>query len=139
VIPENGCVLRTETTITRRVVLAPLAVARDVLGYVVFPDGRVRVRRRSARRLWRRLAALEAGVAAGRVAWPAARASVASWFGLARHAHVLRLGRAVFTARDVRNVGKRLLVTALARRGPWTMRPPPAAVVAWPCSRAGGG
>lgn len=94
----------------RRVVVAPLAAERDVLGFVHCPDGRIRVRRRSVRRLWRRLAVLDAGVAMGTIAWSAARASIASWFGLARHAHAFRLGRALFAARDVRNLGKRLLV-----------------------------
>jgi hypothetical protein len=42
----------------RRVVMAPLNHPRDVLGYVLHADGRVRVRRRSGRRLWRRLPAL---------------------------------------------------------------------------------
>ena|SRR5438445_278765 len=76
-------------------------------------DGRRRVRPRSARRLWRRLRALEAAVAVGRVRWPAARASVASWLGLAARADAFRLSRAIFAARDVRNVGKRLLVARL--------------------------
>jgi RNA-directed DNA polymerase len=39
----------------RRVVLAPAGCVRDVLGYVHHSDGRVRVRCRSVRRLWRRL------------------------------------------------------------------------------------
>lgn len=65
------------------------------------------------RRLWRRLPALEAAVQAGTVPWPRARASVASWFGLAKHAHAFRLSRSVFAARDVYNVGKRLLVRAI--------------------------
>jgi hypothetical protein len=42
----------------RRVVLAPLAAPRDVLGYVHYADGRTRIRRRSVRRRWRRLPVL---------------------------------------------------------------------------------
>ena len=87
-----------------RVVVAPLSTPRDFLGYVHHPDGRIRVRRRSVRRLWRRLATLEGG----RVPWRSARASVASWLGLAKHAHAFR------AARDVRNIGKRLLVGRVA-------------------------
>jgi len=94
----------------RRVVLAPLAQPRDVLGYVHYPDGRVRIRRRSVRRLWRRLPALATALDADPARWPQARASVASWFGVAKHAHAFRLSRALFAARDVRNLGKRLLI-----------------------------
>jgi hypothetical protein len=102
----------------RRIVLAPLSCPRDFLGYLHHPGGRTRVRRRSVQRLWRRLRVLHADVAAGRVVWPAARASVASWLGLARYADAFRLSRAIFGARDVRNVGKRLLVrVASARSG----------------------
>lgn len=98
----------------RRVVLAPLACARDVLGYLHLTGGRIRIRRRSVRRLWRRLAAMDERLAMERLAWGSARASVASWFGLAKHADAFRLSRAIFTARDVRNIGKRLLVRSLA-------------------------
>ena len=94
-------------------VIAPLSCPRDFLGYVRHPDGRIRVRRRSVRRLWRRLRSLEGGVASGGVAWPSARASVASWLGLAKHADAFRLSRAIFSVRDVRNVGKRMLVSSL--------------------------
>jgi hypothetical protein len=41
---------------------------------------------------------------------PHARASVASWFGLARYADAYRLSRSIFLIRDVRNIGKRLLI-----------------------------
>ncbi len=97
----------------RRVEIAPLSSPRDFLGYVHFPGGRTRVRRRSVRRLWRRLAALEERLESGRVLWPSARASVASWLGLAKHADAFRLSRAIFGVRDVRNIGKRLLVRSL--------------------------
>ena len=93
-----------------RVVVAPLSTPRDFLGYVHHPDGRIRVRRRSVRRLWRRLATLEGR----RVPWRSARASVASWLGLAKHAHAFRLSRSIFAARDVRNIGTRLLVGRVA-------------------------
>jgi hypothetical protein len=68
------------------------------------------VRRRSVRRLWRRLPALDAALDADPARWAQTRASVASWFGLAKHAHAFRLSRALFAARDVRNLGKRLLI-----------------------------
>src|SRR5204862_4191720 len=70
-----------------RTVVAPLRAPRDVLGYVHLAGGRTRVRRRSVRRLWRRLPLLDAGVRSGAVPWSAARASIASWGGLAAHAH----------------------------------------------------
>ncbi len=99
----------------RRVLLAPLRGALDVLGYVHRPGGRLRVRRRSVRRLWRRLAALEAGHRAGELSWDSVRSSVASWLGLACHADAFELSRIVFDRRDVRHVGKRLLVQRLVR------------------------
>ena len=74
----------------------------------------MRVRRRSVRRLWRRLAVLEERVRAERVAWASVRGSVASWCGLAKHADAFRLSRAISNARDVRNIGKCLLVRRLA-------------------------
>jgi retron-type reverse transcriptase len=94
----------------RRVVIAPLACARDFLGYVHQHGRPVRVRRRSVQRLWRRLAVLDERLESEQLAWPAVRASVASWFGLAAHADAFRLSRTIFGARDVRNIGKRLLV-----------------------------
>ena len=50
----------------RRVVLAPISRPRDVLGYVRHPGDRMRLRRRTARRLWRRLPRLAADAASGR-------------------------------------------------------------------------
>lgn len=93
----------------RRITIAPIECSRDVLGYVHRSDGRIRVRRRSVKRLWHRLPGLEEGVENGRVSPTSARASVGSWFGLARHANAFRLSRAIFSQRDVRNAGKRLL------------------------------
>jgi hypothetical protein len=52
--------------------------------------------------------------ASGELPWPAARSSVASWLGLAKHADAFQLSRAIFTARDVRDIGKRLLVRMAA-------------------------
>jgi len=75
-------------------------------------DGRIRVRRRSARRVWRRLPALAARVEVSDRHRALARASIASWFGLAAHANAFRLSRAIFCARDVGNMGKRLLITS---------------------------
>lgn len=94
----------------RRVLVAPLARPLDVLGYVHRAGGGLRVRRHSVRRLWRRLAVLEAGHRAGDVPWPTVRASVASWIGLACHADARVLSRRIFERRDVRHLGKRLLV-----------------------------
>jgi hypothetical protein len=91
----------------RRVVIAPL------LGYVQLGDGRLRVRRRSVRRLWRRLPVLQRRVSAAATERETARASLASWFGLAKHAHAFRLSRSIFRQRDVDHLGKRLLVKSL--------------------------
>ena len=100
----------------RRVLLAPLECPCDLLGYVHYRDGRSRVRRRSVRRLWRRLPMLARRVAAEKITYAQAHASLASWFGLAKHADAFRLSRAIFSVRDVRNVGKRLLVRTLGGR-----------------------
>lgn len=97
----------------RRVIVAPIGEPCDLLGYVHHADGRSRVRRRSVRRLWRRLRALERLVTAHEMDANTARASVASWFGLARHADAFRLSKRIFTQRDVGNTGKRLLVQSL--------------------------
>lgn len=104
----------------RRVSLTPLGCPQDVLGYVRHPGGRIRVRRRSVRRLWHRIPILAARLADGELAWPEARASLASWLGLAVHADGFRLSRAIFRERDVRNLGHRMLVRSLrmARAGP---------------------
>ncbi len=96
----------------RRVRVAPLDHPHDFLGYVQHPAGRSHIRRRSVRRLWRRLPAIERRLGTGQLAWTAARASVASWFGLAACASAFQLSRTVFGRRDVRNIGKRLLVRA---------------------------
>jgi hypothetical protein len=95
------------------VIVAPIGEPCDLLGYVHHPGGRVRVRRRSVRRLWRRLPALARRVAACEIDSDTARASVASWFGLAKHADAFRLSQRIFTQRDVDNIGKRLLAQSL--------------------------
>jgi len=97
----------------RRVTVAPIGEPCDLLGYVHHADGRTRLRRRSVRRLWRRLPALERRMAAREIDSDKARASVASWFGLAAHADAFRLSKSIFTQRDVDNAGKRLLVQSL--------------------------
>jgi len=91
-------------------VVAPVGEPCDLLGYVHHAGGRSRLRRRSARRLWRRLPALERRLAAGAIDRATARASVASWFGLATHADAFRLSRSIFRQRDIEHIGKRWLV-----------------------------
>jgi len=73
-----------------------------------------------AARLRRRIAdgclpALERRVAAREMEADSARASLASWFGLARPADAFRLSQHIFLQRDVDNTGKRLLVRWLQR------------------------
>ncbi len=98
----------------RRAVITPLHCPCDFLGYVHYADGRSRIRRRSVRHLWRRLPALERRLSAEEISWESARASVASWFGLASHADAFRVSRAIFQERDVGSIGKRLLLKSLA-------------------------
>ena len=97
----------------RRVIVAPVGEPCDLLGYVHHPGGRVRVRRRNVRRLWRRLPALARRVSAGKIDSGSARASVASWFGLAKYADAFRVSKRIVMQRDVENVGKRRLVQSL--------------------------
>jgi hypothetical protein len=97
--------LRPERTSVR-----PVAAGVDFLGYVVYPNGCKRVRRRNVVNVRRRLARLEAGHARGEVSLSHARQSIASWLGLAKHARAFRLSRSLFLAHDVRNIGKRLLL-----------------------------
>lgn len=99
----------------RRRTIAPLSAACDVLGYVHQPDGRVRVRRRNVQRLRTRVAALEEDFENGWGEWNHVRSSLASWVGLAGRADAFRLSRQIFTARDVRNIGKRLVVKRISR------------------------
>jgi hypothetical protein len=68
------------------------------------------------KRLWRRLALLDARLEREQVEWTSVRASLASWHGLALHADAFRLSREIFGRRDVRNLGKRLLVQSLKWR-----------------------
>lgn len=98
----------------RRVVIAPLSCPADFVGYVHHLDGRVRVRRRSVRRLWRRIKRLQWQLVGNQIDGEFVQASLASRFGLAKHADAFRLSRAIFSARDVHNIGKRLLVQTLA-------------------------
>jgi len=97
----------------RRIIVAPIDEPCDLVGYVHHSGGRSRVRRRSVRRLWRRLPVLQHRVDAGKMDRETARASVASWLGLAKHAATFRLSRSIFRQRDVDNVGKRLLLKSL--------------------------
>jgi len=99
----------------RRVLVSPIHAACDVLGYVRCGDGRLRLRRRGVRKFWRRLPVLQARLDAGEIDGSRVRASIASWLGYANHADAFRLSRAILSQRDVRNVGKRLLVQAIDR------------------------
>lgn len=98
----------------RRELVAPLASRLDVLGYVRHPTGRLAVRRRSVTRLRHRVPWLRERFERGGVPWARVRSSLASWYGLARHADAFGLSRQVFLASDVRNLGKRLAVRLAA-------------------------
>lgn len=100
----------------QRTSVRPVAAGIDVLGYVVYPNGYTRVRRRNVANVRRRLKRLEAGHARGEIPFAHARQSITSWLGLAKHASAFRLSRSLFLAHDVRHIGKRLLLT-MARAG----------------------
>lgn len=95
-----------------RTSITPVATGVDLLGYVVYPNGYKRVRRRNVVNVRRRLARQEAGHTQGAIPFFHARQSIASWLGLARHACAFRLSRQLFLEHDVRNIGKRLLLRA---------------------------
>ena len=94
----------------QRIGLIPLSHGVDFLGYVIYPGGYKRVRRRNVVNVRRRLKKLEAGYAQGAITFAHARGSIASWLGLAKHASAFRLSRSLFLEHDVKNIGKRLLV-----------------------------
>ena len=105
--------------------MTPVAAGVDVLGYVVYPNGSKRVRRRNVVNCRRRLTRLEAGHAQGEIPFVHARQSIASWLGLARHASTFRFSRSLFLEHDVRNIGKRLLLKARSARRPRCLRSRP--------------
>jgi len=84
-------------------------------GYVIYPGGYKRMRRRNVVNARRRVKALEVGYAQGEVTFAHARSSIASWLGLATPAKTFRLSRHLFLEHDVRNIGKRLLVRMICR------------------------
>lgn len=94
-----------------RTSVTPVAAGVDFLGDVVYPKGYKRVRRRNVVNVRRRLTRLEAGHARGEIPFAHARQSIASWLGLAKHASAFQPSRSLFLAHDVRNIGKRLLLT----------------------------
>lgn len=94
----------------KRVAVIPVGKGIDFLGYVIYPDGHKRIRRRNVVNFRRRLKRLETGHVQGEIPFTHARQSIASWLGLAKHASAFRLSRSLFLEHDVRNIGKRLLV-----------------------------
>ncbi|MGH8009938.1 MAG: reverse transcriptase domain-containing protein, partial [Candidatus Binatia bacterium] len=94
----------------RRTAVLPLVQGVDFLGYVIYPGGDKRIRRRNVVNFRRRLAKLAEGHTQGEVTFAHARSSLASWLGLAKPAGAFRLSRRLFLEHDVRNIGKRLLV-----------------------------
>jgi RNA-directed DNA polymerase len=97
-----------------RVAVVPVERGIDFLGYVIYPDGYERIRRRNVVNFRRRLKALETKHAQAEITFDHARQSIASWLGLAKHASAFRLSRSLFLEHDVRNIGKRLLVKMTA-------------------------
>lgn len=93
-----------------RVAVLPVERGIDFLGYVIYPDGYKRIRRRKVMNFRRRLKALENKHAQAEITFDHARQSTASWLGLAKHASAFRLSRSLFLEHDVRNIGKRLLM-----------------------------
>lgn len=93
-----------------RLAVMPLEKGVDFLGYIIWPGGFKRIRRRNVVNFRRRLKGLSAGVEERIIDYEHARASIASWTGLAIHANAFRLSQAIFMEGDVNNIGKRLLL-----------------------------
>lgn len=83
------------------------------LGYRVFQGYYQRVRTRNVVNFRRRLKRLEKAYRKGNIPILSVQASIASWFGLSRHANAFNLSRTVFAERDIRNLGKYFLCKAL--------------------------
>lgn len=98
-----------------RVAVLPVERGIDFLGYVIYPDGYKRIRRRNVVNFRRRLKALETEHAQAEITFDHARQSIASWLGLAKHTSAFRLSRGLFLEHDVRNIGKRLLVRTVCQ------------------------
>ncbi len=94
----------------KRVAVTPIEQGVDFLGYVIFPGGYKRIRRRNVVNFRRRLKRLAMGYSEETIPYDQARASMANWLGLAKHANAFRLSRAIFLEQDVCHIGKRLLI-----------------------------
>jgi retron-type reverse transcriptase len=94
----------------KRVAVMSIEKGIDFLGYVIFPGGYKRIRRRNVVNFRRKLKRLATGYAEGTIPYDQARASMASWLGLAKHANAFHLSRAIFIEHDVNHIGKRLLL-----------------------------
>ncbi|MBI5180046.1 MAG: RNA-directed DNA polymerase, partial [Nitrospirae bacterium] len=94
----------------RRVAVMPIEKGIDFLGYVIYPDGYKRIRRRNVKNFRRRLKRLAIEYTEGATPYDKARSSIASWLGLARHANAFKLSCKIFLEHDVQNIGKRLMV-----------------------------
>lgn len=92
-------------------------IGLDFLGYMIYPQGYKRLKRRNVVNVRRRLKKLEKGYVQGKIIFAHARGSIASWLGLAKHASAFRLSRGLFLEHDVRNIGKRLLVKVVGSQG----------------------
>lgn len=101
---------------TKRVSVLPIEKGIDFLGYVVFSKGYKRIRRRNVANFRRRLRHLAKGFSEGTLQYNQARSSVASWFGLAKHANAFRLSCSIFLKLDVSNIGKRLMLNSLLKK-----------------------
>jgi len=94
----------------KRLTIMPIEKGIDFLGYVIFPDGYKRVRRRNVVNFRRRLESLKVDFTRGAVSYEHVRASIASWLGLAMYANAFLLSRAIFLEKDIHNIGKRLMI-----------------------------
>jgi retron-type reverse transcriptase len=75
----------------RKTRIAPCRIGVPFLGFVLFPDGRRRLRREGVRRFRRRLRSLADDLAHGRTTMDRVSASVRSWLAHADHAQTHRL------------------------------------------------
>jgi RNA-directed DNA polymerase len=71
--------------------LGPTSCGVDFTGFIVFADGRIRLRSENVRRFAKRFSQMRHDAKGGRITWPEVTQRVRSWIAHAAHAHSHRL------------------------------------------------
>lgn len=81
----------------KKTAIEPCRAGVPFLGFVLHPDGRVRLRREAVKRFRKRLRRMQADLAAGRIRQHDVTRSIQSWLAHAGHAQATRLARQVLS------------------------------------------